>query len=90
MGDAIKDLCGPLGAPEQFEKVGTVVGIIGGGSGIAVLHHLLTGPKEAGNRLIGIIGAREKDLLILEDEMRALCDELVVTTDDGSYGGMAW
>ena len=84
VGDAIKDLCGPLGAPEQFEKVG-VVGI-GGGSGIAVLHHLLTGPKEAGNRLIGIIGAREKDLLILEDEMRALCDELIVTTDDGSYG----
>ena len=85
VGDAIKDLCGPLGAPERFEKVGTVVGI-GGGSGIAVLHHLLTGHKEAGNRLIGIIGAREKDLLILEDEMRALCDELVVTTDDGSYG----
>ena len=85
VGDAIKDLCGPLGAPEKFEKVGTVVGI-GGGSGIAVLHHLLTGHKEAGNRLIGIIGAREKDLLILEDEMRALCDELIVTTDDGSYG----
>jgi len=85
VGDAIKDLCGPLGAPEQFQKVGTVVGI-GGGSGIAVLHHLLSGHKEAGNRLIGIIGAREKDLLILEDEMRALCDELVVTTDDGSYG----
>jgi ferredoxin--NADP+ reductase len=85
VGDAIKDLCGPLGAPEQFELVGTVVGI-GGGSGIAVLHHLLSGHKEAGNRLIGIIGAREKDLLILEDEMRALCDELVVTTDDGSHG----
>ncbi len=85
IGDAIKDLCGPLGAPELFVKVGTVVGI-GGGSGIAVLHHLLTGHKEAGNRLIGIIGAREKDLLILEDEMRALCDELVVTTDDGSHG----
>jgi ferredoxin/flavodoxin---NADP+ reductase len=85
VGDAIKDLCGPLGAPEKFTKVGTVVGI-GGGSGIAVLHHLLTGHKEAGNRLIGIIGAREKDLLILEDEMHALCDELIVTTDDGSYG----
>ncbi|MCX6362858.1 MAG: sulfide/dihydroorotate dehydrogenase-like FAD/NAD-binding protein, partial [Actinobacteria bacterium] len=85
VGDAIKDLCGPLGAPEHFEKVGTVVGI-GGGSGIAVLHHLLTGHKEAGNRLIGIIGAREKDLLILEDEMRAVSDQLLVTTDDGSYG----
>ena len=85
VGDAIKDLCGPLGAPEKFENVGTVVGI-GGGTGIAVLHHVLTGYKEAGNRLIGIIGAREKDLLILEDEMRTLCDELIVTTDDGSYG----
>ncbi len=85
VGDAVKDLCGPLGAPVSFKKIGTVVGI-GGGSGIAVLHHLLIGHKEAGNRLIGIIGAREHDLLILEDELHELCDELVVTTDDGSYG----
>jgi ferredoxin--NADP+ reductase len=63
----------------------TVVGI-GGGSGIAVLHHLLIGYKEAGNRVVGIIGAREKDLLILEDEMLHLCDKVIVTTDDGSYG----
>ncbi len=76
---------GPLGAVMEFENVGTVVGI-GGGSGIAVLHHLLIGYKEAGNRVIGIIGAREKDLLILEDEMRQLCDKVIVTTDDGSYG----
>ncbi len=86
VGDAIKDLCGPLGVPETIEKYGTVVGI-GGGSGIAVLHHLLTGHRDAGNHLIGVVGARQKDLLILEDEMRALCDDLViVTTDDGSYG----
>ena len=85
VGEAIKDLCGPLGVPEQFEKIGTVVGI-GGGSGIAVLHHLLTGHREVGNHIIGIVGARQKDLLILEDEMRALCDELIVATDDGSYG----
>lgn len=84
-GDAIKDLCGPLGVPAPMEKVGTVVGI-GGGSGIAVLHHVLSGHREIGNRIIGIIGAREKDLLIMEEEMTVLCDELLVTTDDGSYG----
>jgi len=85
VGDAIKDLCGPLGAPETFTKIGTVVGI-GGGSGIAVLHHLLIGHRDAGNRIIGIIGAREKDLLILQDEMQAVCDDLITTTDDGSCG----
>jgi ferredoxin--NADP+ reductase len=85
VGDAIKDLVGPLGCDEHFEKLGTVVGI-GGGSGIAVLHHIMQGSKEAGNKLIGIIGARERSLLILEDEMQALCDRVLVTTDDGSYG----
>ncbi len=85
VGDAIKDLVGPLGSRQSFDKYGTVVGV-GGGSGIAVLHHLLTGYKASGNRLIGIIGARERDLLILEDEMKQLCDEVICTTDDGSYG----
>jgi ferredoxin--NADP+ reductase len=85
VGDAIKDLAGPLGAKWGFDKLGTVIGI-GGGSGIAVLYHLMQGYREAGNNLVGIIGAREKDLLILDDEMSALCDELIVTTDDGSYG----
>jgi len=85
VGDAIKDLCGPLGAAVNFEKVGTVVGI-GGGSGIAVLYHLLTGHREVGNRLVAVLGARKKELLILESEMRALCDEVIVATDDGSYG----
>lgn len=85
VGDVIKDLVGPLGVAEEFSRLGTVVGI-GGGSGIAVLHHLLQGYAGAGNRLIGIMGAREKDLLILEDEMKALCQQLIVTTDDGSYG----
>ena len=85
IGDAVKDVCGPLGMPERFERVGTVVGI-GGGSGIAVLHHLLLGHREIGNHIVGIVGARQKDLLILEEEMSALCDELIVTTDDGSYG----
>ena len=85
IGDAIKDLVGPLGLADEFRKIGTIVGI-GGGSGIAVLHHLLTGYAEAGNHLIGIIGAREKDFIILEDEMATLCDRLLITTDDGSYG----
>lgn len=85
VGDAIKDLVGPLGLTEEFAKLGTVVGI-GGGSGIAVLHHLLQGYAAAGNKLIGIIGARERDLLILEDEMAALCQQLIITTDDGSHG----
>ncbi|MBN1197235.1 MAG: sulfide/dihydroorotate dehydrogenase-like FAD/NAD-binding protein [Candidatus Aminicenantes bacterium] len=84
-GDAIKDLVGPLGCTEHFEKVGTVVGI-GGGSGIAVLHHLMEGYAAAGNNLIGIIGARDREMLILEDEMERLCSRLMVTTDDGSYG----
>lgn len=85
VGDAIKDLAGPMGVTEDFTRLGTVAGI-GGGSGIAVLHHLLQGYQAAGNKLIGIIGARERDLLILEDEMKALCQQLIVTTDDGSYG----
>ena len=51
-----------------------------------MLHHLLVGHREAGNHIIGVVGARQRDLLILKDEMRALCDELIVTTDDGSYG----
>lgn len=85
VGDAIKDLVGPLGVTEEFTNLGTVVGI-GGGSGIAVLHHLLQGYAAAGNRLIGIIGARERDLLILEDEMTTLCQQLIITTDDGSHG----
>jgi ferredoxin/flavodoxin---NADP+ reductase len=85
VGDAIKDVCGPLGIAERFEKIGTIVGI-GGGSGVAVLYHLLQGHREIGNRIIGIIGAREKEMLILEDEMRSLCHELIITTDNGSYG----
>jgi ferredoxin--NADP+ reductase len=85
VGDAVKDVAGPLGVAEEFKKLGTVVGI-GGGTGIAVLHHMLLGYREAGNRVVGIMGAREKDLLILEDEMSRVCDELIVTTDDGSYG----
>lgn len=84
-GDLIRDVVGPLGKAAEVENIGTVV-MIGGGTGVAILHHITKAFKEAGNCVIGIIGAKEKDLIILEDEMRAMCDELVVTTDDGSWG----
>lgn len=84
-GDFVKDVVGPLGKPAIIEKFGTIL-VVGGGTGIAILHQITKAMKEAGNTVIGIIGAREKDMLILEEEMRLICDELVVTTDDGSYG----
>ena len=84
-GDMIKDIVGPLGKAAEVEKIGTVV-MIGGGTGIAILHHVAKAFKEAGNYVIGIIGAQNKEMLILENEMRHICDELVMTTDDGSHG----
>ncbi len=88
-GDFILDVVGPLGKPADVEKIGTVI-MVGGGTGVAILHHVAKAFKEAGNHVIGIIGAQHKDLLILEDEMESFCDELVVTTDDGSYGEMGF
>jgi len=84
-GDVIKDMVGPLGKAAEIKKLGTVI-MVGGGTGVAILHHITKAFKEAGNYVISIIGAREKDLLILEEEMRLLSDEMIVTTDDGSYG----
>jgi len=84
-GDIIKDVVGPLGKPADIKNMGTVV-MVGGGTGIAILHHVAKAFKEAGNNVIGIIGARDRDLIILENEMNAVCDELIITTDDGSYG----
>lgn len=84
-GDFLKDVVGPLGKEAPTTKLGTII-VVGGGTGIAILHHLTKALKEAGNFIIGIIGAREKEMLILEEEMRLLCDELIITTDDGSYG----
>ena len=85
VGDRFQDVIGPLGQPTHLEKVGTVV-CVGGGTGVAVVHPITRGLKAIGNNVIAIIGARTKDLLILEDEMRAACHELHVCTDDGSYG----
>jgi len=85
VGDGYQDVIGPLGKATHLEKVGTVI-CVGGGTGIAVLHPITRGLKQAGNRAISIIGARNKGLLILEDQMKAVSDELHVCTDDGSYG----
>ncbi len=83
-GDSLQDVVGPLGLATHVEKLGTVVGI-GGGIGTAPLLPIATSFKQAGNRLLSIVGARTKDLLILEKEMKAISDQCVVTTDDGSY-----
>ena len=85
VGEGYQDVIGPLGKPTHIEKLGTVV-CVGGGTGVAVLHPITRALKEAGNNVIGIIGARNKGLLILEDQMRAASSELHVCTDDGSYG----
>jgi len=85
VGDGYQDVIGPLGKPTHVEKVGKVV-CVGGGTGVAVLHPITRALKEAGNHVICIIGARSKDLLILEDRMRDASHELHVCTDDGSYG----
>jgi ferredoxin--NADP+ reductase len=85
VGDSYLDVIGPLGQPTHLEKVGKVV-CVGGGTGIAVLHPITRGLKQIGNHVISIIGARSKDLLILEDKMKAASHELHVCTDDGTYG----
>jgi len=85
VGDGYQDVIGPLGKPTDIEKLGHVV-CVGGGTGVAVLFPITRGFKNAGNQVTSIIGARSKDLLILEDKMDAVSDELRVCTDDGSYG----
>ena len=84
-GDSIHDIVGPLGTPSHIEKFGTAVSI-GGGVGTAIAYPTAVALKEAGNYVITINGARSKELVILEPEMRAVSDEAYITTDDGSYG----
>jgi len=84
-GDSILDVVGPLGHASEIENFGTVV-CVGGGVGVAPVYPIAKALHHAGNNLISIIGARTKELLILEDEMKAVSDTLYVTTDDGSYG----
>ncbi|KAB2887447.1 MAG: sulfide/dihydroorotate dehydrogenase-like FAD/NAD-binding protein [Desulfobulbaceae bacterium] len=85
VGDSYQDVIGPLGKATHLEKVGKVI-CVGGGTGVAVLHPITRALKEIGNDVTCIIGARTKDLLILEDEMRRASHDLRVCTDDGSYG----
>ena len=85
-GEAVLDFVGPLGKPSDVaEGIGTVV-CIGGGIGVAPVHPIARAMKEAGNKVISIMGARSKDILIMEKEMQAASDEVIITTDDGSYG----
>jgi len=87
-GDSIEAVLGPLGRPTHIVKYGTVV-CVGGGVGIAPLHPIVQGMKEAGNRIVTILGARTANLLFMVDEMRALSDEFILVTDDGSAGTKA-
>jgi len=84
-GDFIMHVLGPLGHPTEIENFGTAV-VVGGGVGIGVAYPIAAALKKAGNKVISIIGARTKDILILEDDMRKVSDQLLVATDDGSYG----
>ena len=84
-GDSIRDLVGPLGKATHIKNYGTVA-CVGGGIGIAPVFPIARALKEAGNKVVSIIGARCKDILILEDWMKGASSELYVTTDDGSYG----
>jgi len=83
-GDHILDVVGPLGKPSETAKFGTVV-VMGGGVGTAMAYPTAAALKSAGNRVISIVGARNKDLVILEREVGEVSDELLITTDDGSY-----
>ena len=84
-GDYITDVVGPLGNPTKIEKYGTVI-CAGGGVGIAPMLPIAKALKAAGNRVLCVIAGRNKELVILEDEVRACSDELIIMTDDGSYG----
>ncbi len=85
VGDELYAVVGPLGKPTHVENYGTCC-ILGGGVGIALNYPITKALKEAGNHIVTIIGGRDRSLLMLEDELRELSDEMIVTTDDGSYG----
>jgi len=87
-GDSIENLLGPLGKPTDIKNYGKVV-CVGGGIGVAPLFPIVQGMKRAGNEVKVIMGARNKDLLIMEEDMKATADEVIVVTDDGSYGRKA-
>ena len=84
-GDSLTDVVGPLGQATHIANFGTVV-CCGGGVGVAPLLPIIKAMKEAGNRVISVLAARTKDLIILEEQVRRYSDELIIMTDDGSYG----
>ncbi len=84
-GDSVANFVGPLGLPTHIERFGTVV-CVAGGVGVAPVVPIARGLKETGNRIISILGARSQNLLFWEDKLRSVSDQLIVTTDDGSYG----
>jgi NAD(P)H-flavin reductase len=83
--DSLANFVGPLGLPTHIEKFGTVL-CVAGGVGVAPITPITRALKEAGNRIISILGARSQNLLFWEDELRRVSDQMIVTTDDGSYG----
>ncbi len=85
VGDDILDVVGPLGRPSEMEKFGTVV-VVGGGIGVAPVYPIARAYHELGNKVISIIGARDKDLVIWQEKMAAISDEVIITTDNGSAG----
>ena len=85
VGDDILDVVGPLGQPSEMGNFGTVV-VVGGGIGVAPVYPIARAYHELGNKVISIIGARNKDLIIWQDKMAAISDEVIITTDDGSTG----
>ncbi|WP_428567120.1 MAG: sulfide/dihydroorotate dehydrogenase-like FAD/NAD-binding protein [Solidesulfovibrio sp. DCME] len=85
-GDAILDLCGPLGRPTEIHKLDGPVICVGGGTGIAAMHHIAKGHHMAGNHVVTIIGARCEDLLLFRDELCSFCPEVLISTNDGSCG----
>ena len=86
VGDSLPAVLGPLGHPSKIEKYDSPVMIVGGGFGVAPCYPIVKAHKAIGNKVIMVIAARTKDLIIMEDEMRAAADELIIMTDDGSAG----
>ena len=85
-GESIVDFVGPLGQPSEIKKFDGTVVVVGGGIGVAPTFPIARAMKEAGNKVIAIMGAKTKDILIMEDEMKEITDEILITTDDGSRG----
>ena len=85
VGDEVADIVGPLGTPSHIENYGTVV-CAGGGIGIAAILPILTALKKAGNRVISVLAGRTKELVIMVDDVKEYSDEVIIMTDDGSYG----